>query len=275
MKVFISCDMEGISGITDPTYINPETGSNYQRGRAYMTHDVNAVIEGAIAAGATEILVADSHENLNNIHLEDLHPQARLLRGTPRDHSMMHGLDETYDAVFLIGYHTRHGVPGVLSHTMSRVIKNMYINGQVVGEFGFNAIYAGLYSVPVCLVSGDNLIAEEALGLIPDIQTAIVKYATSRTSAICLSLQESRAILQEQASLALQRCKEIVPLTTKLPLELKIEFSHYGQAEMAAIVPETVIIPNTTEVTYYAKNQSDMYKTMRAMMNLASSVPFC
>ncbi|WP_232695727.1 M55 family metallopeptidase [Brevibacillus daliensis] len=275
MKLYISCDMEGISGITDPSYINPQTGSNYQQGRHYMTQDVNAVIEGALAAGATEILVADSHENFNNILWEDLHPKARLLRGTPRDHSMVHGLDQTFDAAFFIGYHTRHGVPGILSHTMSRVIKNLYVNGSVVGEFGFNAIYAGLTGVPVCMVSGDNLIAEEAKSLIPSIHTAIVKEAASRTSAICLSRQESLDVLTEQASLALQNAKQIAPLTTQVPMELKIDFSHYGMAEMAASVPGTVLSTDSTFVTYIAKDQYDMYKTMRAMMNLAGGVPFC
>ncbi|WP_139491609.1 M55 family metallopeptidase [Brevibacillus dissolubilis] len=274
MKVFISVDMEGISGIVDPSYINPDTGSNYQRGRMFMTGDVNAAIEGALEAGATEIVVADSHHHLNNILIEELHPSASLLAGTPRDYSMMHGLDETFDAAILIGYHARHGVPGVLSHTMSGVIKNMYINGQVVGEFGFNAVFAGLTGVPVVMVTGDDQIADEASALIPGIHTAIVKTATSRTSALCLPLAKARETIREQAKLSLHNAKNIQPLLAQKPLELRIEFSHTGEAEMVSIIPGTTYHVGTTEVSYMARDQYDLYKTMRAMINLAGTVSF-
>jgi D-amino peptidase len=268
--------MEGISGIVDPTYINPESGSNYERGRKLMTADVNAAIEAAIQFGVEEIVVSDSHHKMNNILIEDLHPKAKLLAGSPRDFSMMHGLDASFDAAFFIGYHTRHGVPGVLSHTMSGVIKNMYINGSVVGEFGFNAIYAGLCGVPVCLVSGDDRVAREARQLIPEISAAIVKTATSRTSALCLSPSDSSAEIRRQAIQALERAKakKIAPVQAKTPLELTIEFSHTGEAEMASIIPGTSYREGTTEVTYFAKDQYDMYRTMRAMINLAGTVSF-
>lgn len=274
MKLFISCDMEGISGIIDPTYINPGD-VNYERGRQFMMHDVNAVIEAAVEAGAEEILVADSHNTFNNILLEQLHPKARLLCGTPRNDSMMEGLDSSFDAVFLIGYHARHGVPGVLSHTMSGVIKNLYINGQVVGEFGFNAIYAGLCGVPVCLVSGDDQIAAEAETLIPGISSAIVKQAVSRTSAICLPLVESGTVLRKKTKEALSNRHKISPLTVERPLQCKIEFAHAGQAEMASIVPGASYHTGSTEVSYQAQDHHEMYRTMRAMMNLAATVPFC
>ncbi|USG64265.1 M55 family metallopeptidase [Brevibacillus ruminantium] len=274
MKLFLSVDMEGISGIVDPTYINPDTGMNYGRGRVFMTEDANAVIEAALEMGATEIVVADSHNTMNNILWESLHPKAKLLAGSPRDYSMMQGLDESFDAAFFIGYHTRQGVPGVLSHTMSGVVRNMYINGQVVGEFGFNAAYAGLYGVPVCLVSGDNLIAEEARALIPEISTAIVKTAVSRTSAICLSREQATAELKHQTKHALSRLADIKPLTFSQPLELAIEFSHAGQAEMAANVPGTRYETETGIVRYNPVDQHDLYKTMRAMINLAHNAVF-
>lgn len=274
MKLFISIDMEGISGIIDVTYCDPVHGINYERGRQFMTADANAAIEGALAAGATEILVADSHDNMRNVLIETLHPQAKLLSGTSRDYSMMHGLDSTYDAAIFLGYHARHGAPGVLSHTMSGVIKNLYVNGQVVGEFGFNAIYAGLLGVPVCLVSGDDQIAEEAKSLIPGISTAIVKTAASRTAAICSPLVTAQAEIKAKTMEALARVKEIQPLTTQTPLELKIEFSHAGQAEMAALIPGSEYQLGTTEVSIVCRDQHEMYKVMRAMLNLASTAKF-
>ncbi|MEJ8547780.1 M55 family metallopeptidase [Brevibacillus borstelensis] len=274
MKLFLSVDMEGISGIVDTSYINPDSGMNYARGRRFMTEDANAVIEAALEWGATEIVVADSHNTMNNILWESLHPEAKLLAGSPRDYSMMQGLDQSFDAAFFIGYHTRQGVPGVLSHTMSGVVRNMYINGQVVGEFGFNAVYAGMYGVPVCLVSGDNLIAEEARQLIPEISTAIVKTAVSRTSALCLSRDEASAELKRQTKRALSRLPQVKPVEFAQPLELAIEFSHAGQAEMAAIVPGTRYDTEKGIVSYTPQDQHDLYKTMRAMINLASGAEF-
>ncbi|WP_400164257.1 M55 family metallopeptidase [Brevibacillus sp. TJ4] len=274
MKLFLSVDMEGISGIVDTTYINPDAGNNYQRGRQFMTDDANAVIEAALEWGAKEIFVADSHNTMNNILWEALHPKARLLAGSPRDHSMVHGLDDSFDAALFIGYHTRQGVPGVLSHTMSNVIRNLYINGRVVGEFGFNAVFAGMYQVPVIMVSGDNLIAEEARDLIPGISTAVVKEAVSRTAAICLSREEATAELKQKTKAALSSLNQIAPLRMAQPLEMAIEFSHAGQAEMAAIVPGTRYEQETNTVIYTPADQQDMYKTMRAMLNLAGTAEF-
>lgn len=274
MKLFLSVDMEGISGIVDTSYINPDSGVNYQRGRQFMTQDANAVIEAALEWGVKEIVVADSHNTMNNILWESLHPAARLIAGTPRDCSMVQGLDESFDAAMFIGYHTRQGIPGVLSHTMSGVIHNLYVNGRVVGEFGFNAIYAGLYQVPVCMVSGDNLIAVEASELIPGISTAIVKQAVSRTAALCLPREEATAELKQKTKAALSQLKTIAPLQTATPLEVAIEFSHAGQAELAAIVPGSHYETMSNTVSFRAADQVEMYKTMRAMLNLASGAEF-
>ncbi len=274
MKLYISVDMEGITGIVDPSYINPDNGRNYERGRRFMIEDINAVVEAAVEYGVREIVVADSHHKLNNLLLEALHPAASLLCGSPRDYSMMHGLDSSFDAAFFIGYHARHGVPGVLSHTMSGVVKNMYVNGRLVGEFGFNAIFAGLCGVPVCLVSGDDRVAEEAAELVPGICTAIVKTATSRTSALCLPPSQSRAVLKAKTRAALEKARTIRPVQTTLPLELAIEFFHRGEAEMAAIVPRAALEPDSTVVRFVASDQYELYRAMRAMINLAATVEF-
>ncbi|WP_126426821.1 M55 family metallopeptidase [Brevibacillus marinus] len=274
MKLFISADMEGTSGIVDPSYVKPEDGRNYERGRQLMTDDVNAVVEAALECGAEEIVVADSHHQMNNLLLEKLHPKAKLLAGSPRDFSMMQGLDESFDAAIFVGYHTRQGVPGVLSHTMSGVIKHIYINDHVVGEFGFNAIYAGLFGVPVVMVSGDDLVAEEARQLIPGIYTAVVKQAVSRTAALCLPLAESRAVLRQQTRAALRSLAQAVPVTVSKPLELTIEFCHAGQAEMAAILPFSRYVPERTAVSLTVDHPHDLYKGMRAMLNLAGTAEF-
>jgi D-amino peptidase len=275
MKLYISADMEGISGIVDPSYIDPDKGENYERGRRWMTEDVNAIITAALDYGVQEIVVADSHYKMNNILLELLHPQSQLIAGSPRDHSMMHGLDTSFDLAFFVGYHTRQGTPGVLSHTMSSVIRNIYVNGEVVGEFGFNAIYASLLSVPVGFVSGDDCIAKEAKSLLPSITTAVVKTSYSRTSARCLSLADSRKVLAERTKEALTTVERHRPLPIQSPLEVTIDFTHSGQAEMAAITPGSNYQLGSTLVRYTAKDPYAMYKTMRVMMNLAEPISFC
>ncbi|MFC7442784.1 M55 family metallopeptidase [Laceyella putida] len=270
MKLYISVDMEGISGIHDRSYILPDR-LNYQRGRQLMTEDVNVVVETALACGAREIVVADSHFEGNNLLIERLHPQARLISGFQRSGYMMHGLDGSYDGVLLLGYHARSGASGLLSHTMTPIVRNCRINGQVVGEFGLNAIYAGLFDVPVWLVSGDDQLALEAKQLVPTVHTAVVKETVSWQAAKCLPLEESRAVLRRRTQEAIQRRGEGRPLKTSHPLEMKVEFSHRGQAEMAALLPQAELDRETT-VTISIQQPQALLTTLGAMLALAGQV---
>src|SRR5256885_11739671 len=156
MKAYISIDMEGICGIvreleTDPT----KGGDAYEQSRHLMTQEANAAIEGCIKGGATEVLIADSHWNFDNLIPEELHDAATLLRGTPRGLSMMQELDASYDAALFVGYHARAGTPrAILDHTYSGTIAAVRVNGIEVGETGVNAYLGGAHGVPVVLVTG-------------------------------------------------------------------------------------------------------------------------
>ncbi|MDA8354493.1 MAG: M55 family metallopeptidase [Firmicutes bacterium] len=272
MKLFISADMEGISGIHDPSHILPGTGHNYERGRSFMTRDVNTVVEAALDFGVKEVVVADSHFDGNNLLSESLHPAIRLIAGFPRPDFMMHGLDETFDAAFFVGYHTRHGAPGVLSHTISPVVRNLYLNGKKVGEFGLNSAFAGILGVPSCLVSGDDRIAEEARDWVPDIRTAIVKTAVSRTSAELFSPEKSRDVLRQQTMEALSAVGKIPPVQLSEPIEVKVEFAHSGQAEMAAMMPGTTLHPGESAVSLTLDNPRHLLSSVRALLTASGDL---
>lgn len=157
MRVYISVDMEGITGVVSPTQVRPGE-REYERFRRIMTQEANAAIRGALAGGATQVVVNDSHGPMTNLLIEDLHSDARLVSGSPKPHGMMQGIGPGFDAAFFIGYHSRHGTAAsVLDHTWSSAsIVDAEINGRSVCEGDLNAGLAGGDGVPVALVTGDE-----------------------------------------------------------------------------------------------------------------------
>ena len=176
-RVYISVDMEGISGISGPDQTaagQPE----YGRSRKLMAEDANAAIRGAFAGGATEVLVNDSHGGQRNLLPEDLDPRARLISHSFKRHGMMEGLDDTFHAVIFVGYHAKAQAPrGLFAHTGSGVVRDLRVNGASVGEGGMNALLADWYGVPVVLVTGDDAAVDEVRGRVPGVRGVAVKRA--------------------------------------------------------------------------------------------------
>jgi D-amino peptidase len=273
MKLYISVDMEGITGMPDYTYVLANE-HNYERARKIMTDETNYVIDAAHEFGCKEILVNDSHSKMNNILIDRLHDKAALISGGVKPLSMVQGLNETYDAAMFIGYHSRAGKPGVMSHSMIHAVRNFYINDHQIGEMGFNAYVAGHYGVPIVLVSGDEQAAKEAEGIIPGITTAIVKESISRSAVKSLTPKNAGALLREKVKEALEKQQIVKPLEPPNNPELKIEFNNYGQAEMAHLMPGTEIIPDTTTVRFQAKDILEAYRAMLVMTELAMQTKF-
>src|SRR2546423_1430010 len=146
--------MEGITGLTDPEDVLPE-GADYQRGRVFMTGDANAAVLGAYDAGATEVLVNDSHWIMRNLLLEQLDPRARMIKGFHKPMCMVQGLDESFDAAVFVGYHSCAGTEGgVLNHTLlGKEVQNLLLNGEPIGETRLNSLMAGHFGVPVVVVA--------------------------------------------------------------------------------------------------------------------------
>jgi len=155
MKLLIAADMEGVTGVVSWDHVDART-AEYQRFRRLMTADVNAAVEGALAAGAGDILVTDGHASSGNLLIEELHPQARLNTGTPSPFSMVQCAQDGLDAALFVGYHARVGtVHAILDHTWSSArVADVWLNGRPVGETGLNAAVCGAYGAPVLLVTG-------------------------------------------------------------------------------------------------------------------------
>jgi D-amino peptidase len=177
LKVLISVDMEGITGIVTADECNPKAADDYQYFRKIMTLEANAAVEGALAAGATEIVVRDAHDTGRNIIPDLLHKSALLLRDWsygPKE--MMEGIDETFGAAVFIGYHASAGKPNaILEHTWSGRITSLKINGVLLPEAGLNALVAGYFNVPVVFISGDQAVCDQAKALFGEIETVAVK----------------------------------------------------------------------------------------------------
>jgi len=270
LKVFISCDIEGISGIVHAEQTRPD-GKDYTRSRELMTKEVNAVVEGALKAGATDIVVNDSHGSMRNLLLEKIHSAATLITGSPKPLSMMQGISSEFDAAIFVGYHSRMGTHGVLSHTISgAAVANVWVNEILVGETGINAGIAGFYGVPVVLVCGDDVVSQEAKSLLPHILTATVKYAVNRHSARCLPPEKVRQLLIEKTQDALSQLDAAKPWVVETPVTFKVEFKDAGLAENAARMPYVKVIDPRT-VSFTADDYITAFMGLRSMIALSRS----
>lgn len=184
MRVYISADIEGITGLVSWSQCGRPDGQHYDFGfaRRMMTHDVNAAVRGAREAGATHIRIKDSHGNSKNLLIDELEPGVELVSGHgSMNDGMMNGLDDTYDAALLIGYHAMAGtLGGVMEHTITGGIHRLWVNGQETGEMGLSAGVAGRYGVPIAFVSSDEAGCREASALLPGVGTFAVKEGYGR-----------------------------------------------------------------------------------------------
>lgn len=272
MKLYISVDMEGITGLVDSTFVD-QGARNYRRGQEIMTAEANHVIRTAFENGAEEVVVNDSHSKMNNLLIENIHPDTQLISGDVKPYAMVQGLDDRFAGAAFIGYHTRASQKGVLSHSMFFNVRHFYINDQIVGELGLNAYVAGYYGVPILLVAGDDETAVEAEELIPGVTTAVVKKQISRTSALCLTPEKTGRLLREKTAEALRNKDRVKPLTPPDRPVFKIEFANYGQAEWANLMPGTKLEEGTT-VSFQAKDMPEAYQAMLVMTELASRADF-
>jgi D-amino peptidase len=237
LKVFISVDMEGISGLIS----NEETGKSgqdYNLFRQIMTEEANAAIEGALAAGATEIVVRDAHGSALNILPNLLNPEAKLIRewsNGPLD--MMEGIDKTFDAVIFIGYHAKAGTPdAVLKHTISGTIYDLKLNGRVVPEAGLNAAIAGYFGVPVILVTGDLAVTRQAKEILGEVSTVAVKEGIGKAGKM-LHPEKARKLIKEATTDALKNIGRYKPFQLTSPVTMEITFTREDLAAKASWIP--------------------------------------
>ncbi|CAM3274097.1 M55 family metallopeptidase [Filibacter tadaridae] len=271
MRVYISADIEGVSGVVHSEHTLRD-GREHDYARMLMTEEVNACVLGALDAGAEKIVVNDSHGTMRNIYHEKLHTKAELILGTPKRLAMMEGIATDFDAVLFVGYHTRMGTNGVLNHTFNgRVIRTVSVNGVELGEFGLNALVAGDFDVPVVFASGCNLLAKEAIACIPEIHQTIVKETINRTTALNIHPIKARELIREGTKKALQNYKKVKPFTMTAPYTINIEFINTGFADAVEILPFTQRTGPLT-VSYEGSNIIECYQLIRSSIMIAGSV---
>lgn len=238
LKVYISADLEGVVGVVTGDQLGPG-GFEYGRFRQFMTNEVNAAITAAREMGATEILVSDSHGNGENLLMEQLPADIQLVRAWPRPLMMMEGIDETFDAAILIGYHaSTTNTEGVRAHTISSAsLTAVRINGVEMMEASINAAIAGDFGVPVVMISGDDATIEEARRIIGDMEGAVVKWNYGFHSARTIMPEASYALIGDRVRSALGRLDDFTPYVMDGPVELEISFKNYLPAEVMAYLP--------------------------------------
>jgi D-amino peptidase len=256
--VYISADMEGIDGVVTSRQ-SGATGAEYEKYRRLMTLEVNAAVEGAFDAGATEVVVSDSHGNAQNIDLEILDKRATLIRGWPRPLGMVHGLDETFGAVAFVGYHASEGQdPGILSHTFTGTVE-VSLNGQKVPEAGFAGATAGELGVPVVFVSGDQVIAREAQALFGPIETAVVKEAIGFNAAKMMSPERARDLIRAGVKRGVERRSTIKPYKVSRPVKLELRWEDPVMTEVLVLMHGVRRVDGQT-IAYEGSDMIDVAK---------------
>jgi len=240
LKVYISADMEGITGVASVDQLSPAS-FEYNQARQWMTAEVLAAIQGAREAGATEFVVSDSHGNGESLLIDRFPADVpiTIVRSFPRPLGMMEGIDSTFGAVIFIGYHAATtSTTGVRAHTMSSaLLTRIALNGVAQSEAGINAAIAAQYGVPVVMITGDDAIVTDTKQRLGNLEGVIVKRAIGFHSAATLTPEVGQARIRQQAKTAVMRRAEMKPYTMTKPLTVEVSFKNYRPVELLGYLP--------------------------------------
>lgn len=272
LKIYISADMEGVVGVVTADQLGPQ-GFEYNRFREFMTEEVKAAAEAAFEAGATEVVISDSHGNGENLLIEKLPRNVTVVRSWPRPLMMMQGIDESFDGAIFIGYHaSTNNVAGVRAHTISSAyLADVRLNGTSMPEAGINAAIAGYFNVPVIMISGDDVIVKEATDLLGNIEGAVVKWAVSFHAAKTLMPEVAYALIREKTRKAISRLKEFKPYKIAQPVQLDVRFKAYRPAELLAYLP-IVERTDSHSIRFRGKDMIEVSKFLEFITNYEPSL---
>jgi D-amino peptidase len=262
LRVFISVDMEGIGGIGTPAMTNGQ-GKDYALGRKLMTDEVNAVIGAIFQRGPAEVLVNDSHGDMQNLLHAELDPRVSYVQGAVKPYGMVEGLDSTYDGAIFIGYHARAGTTnGFLAHTGSGAVKGLWLNDVEVGEGELNATYAASLGVPILVASGDSTFVEQFTRTVRA-QGVTTKHAVTPQSARLLHPQVVRDRLVAATRRALEaRPAKPTPIAT--PVRVRLRLSDITVTQILQAIPGVKQTDGFT-VEFTARSMPDAYRLIRLM----------
>lgn len=262
-KVFISADMEGISGISGSDQLSA-TGAEYGRSRKLMADDVNAAIRGARAGGATDIVVNDSHGTMRNLRLEDLEAGVRLISHSFKKSGMMEGLDESFDAVIFIGYHAQaSSAGGLFAHTGSGVVRDVRVNGRSLGEGGLNTLVANWYGVPVVLVTGDDVAVKQVTAVATSARSVVVKRAINPRAVELLPFKAVHDDIERAARDAVKTAQKPQP-RRESPYKVEVQFHDIIIPEVAENLPG-MTRPAPDTIAFSAETMPKAYTLIRLL----------
>ena len=270
MKILISADMEGATGVTWPADVQPGT-EQWQRCRAMFTSDVNAAVAGFFDGGATEVLINEAHASMRNLLLESLDERAAMLTGRHKDLSMMEGIQHgDVDGVAFVGYHAGAGTEGVLAHTyLANSITSVVVNGEPASEGWLNARVAEQYGVPVILITGDDRTCSDAASYAPAAETVAVKQCVSRYAAICRPPKATAEAIATAAAKATSLAVRQPPAQASA-FRVTVEVDAAQLALAAAIVPG-VERAGVRTVEYEATSASEMMRCFKTVCTMISA----
>lgn len=272
LKVYVSADMEGIGGVATWKVQGSPQGREYEKYRQLMTREVNAAIAGAFDAGATEVLVSDSHGDAQNIDLEELDKRVELIRAQPRPLGMMEGIDPSFAAVVFVGYHGAEGERDAgLAHTMNGLV-DIALNGTKVSEGSFNAAIAAEFGVPVVFVSGDQTVTSGLRRLLGPLETAVVKHALGFYAARMVHPEEARRRIREGVRKGVARRAEVRPWKLASPVKMELQYKRVVDAELTALLPGVERLDGTT-VVFAAKDMLEAARFFQAVESLNTYRP--
>jgi len=262
-KIFISVDMEGIGGIGTSAMTSP-TGKDYALGRKFMTDEVNAVIGAILQRGPAEILVNDSHGDMQNLLNDQLDPRVLYNQGAVKPLGMVEGLDSTYAAVIFLGYHSRAGTPnGFIAHTGTGAVKGLWLNDVEVGEGELNAAYAGSVGVPVIMAAGDSAFVEQFTRTVK-VEAVTTKYANTPQSARLIHPQVVRERLVAATGRALGARANAKPWVIGKPVRVRLRLSDNTVTQILQAIPGVRQVDGFT-VEFTASTMGDAYRLIRLM----------
>jgi D-amino peptidase len=272
--------MEGLGGVnhSDPT---DPADRRYPVSVDLMVGETNAAIEGALAGGATDILVNDSHWNMYNLLPEAVHPAARVLQGQ-KAWSMVAGARPTpphvgrpsFDVALFVGYHTRAGHPkGTIAHTYTGTPIETRLDGRPTGEYGLNALVLGAWGIPVGLVAGDDALAEEVEPWLPWAERVVVKTIDGGRSAISVHPSVARDRVRAGAAAAVRRAAagELRTLEVDPPVAIEVDLPKGVIADHGAIMPGVERVGDRT-LRYVADDAETAYRGFLALIRLIEPV---
>ena len=280
MKVLISADMEGTCGVVSWVHVTPPEGSGgeptsqaeYDRARLRMTREVNAAIEGALAGGADEVIVNDSHDGMRNLVPEELHHGCRFISGNDKLLGMMQGVElDGIGAVFYTGYHAKAGTPAApLAHTWTGWLNDVRFDGVSTGEFGINAAIAGHFGVPVTLVTGDEKAVAQTRELLGQHVVGVtVKEGISTFAALHLHPARAAGLIRQGAERAVAEAATASPYVLPTGVTVELDYDHQSRADQACLAPGVVRAGDRT-IAFQPRDGLEFCRMFRAVMKLAS-----